>query len=177
MLIMGNEAEEKVVLEVAEKMCTAARTAPKTRGIDHILTCIITDEEKDSLAAEMERIGKENNLEFFARDAKCVRDSIAVVLIGSRLSVRGLNDVCGYCNFKNCQEVLSNGALCAYDPMDLGIAIGSAAATAADNRVDNRVMFSAGRASMNLKVLGGTARQVIGIVLTARGKSPFFDRK
>ncbi|WP_196600855.1 ferredoxin domain-containing protein [Pectinatus frisingensis] len=176
MLIMGNEAEEKVILAVAEKMCTAARTAPKTRGTDHILTCIITAEEKDRMAAEMERIGKENNLAFFLRDAKCIRSSAAVVLLGVRLSVRGLNEACGYCNFKNCQEALSNGALCAYDPMDLGIAIGSAVSVAVDNRIDNRVMFSAGRAGMNLKFLGGTARQVIGIPLAAKGKSPFFDR-
>jgi uncharacterized ferredoxin-like protein len=60
--------------------------------------------------------------------------------------------------------------------MDLGIAIGSAVSVAADNRIDNRVMFSAGRAGMNLKFLGGTARQVIGIPLAAKGKSPFFDR-
>ncbi len=177
MLIVSNEAEEKAVLCIADKMCIAARTAPKTRGIDHVLTCIATDDEKTKLAVEMERLGKENNLEFFQRDAKCIYESTAVVLLGTRLSVRGLNEICGYCNFKNCQEVLSNGALCAYDPMDLGIAIGSACAVAADSRVDNRVMFSVGRAAMALKFLGGTARQVVGIALAVKGKSPFFDRK
>jgi len=177
MLIMGIEAEEKAILQAAEKMCAAARTAPKTRGIDHLLTGIVTDEEKNKLAEEMENIGKEYEMPFFERDAKCIRAAGAVVLLGTRLSVRGLNEVCGYCNFKNCQEVLSNGALCAYDPMDLGIAAGSAVSLAADSRIDNRIMFSVGKAAMNLRFLGGTARQVIGIALAVKGKSPFFDRK
>ena len=67
--------------------------------------------------------------------------------------------------------------LCAWDAMDVGIAIGSAAAAAADARVDNRVMFSVGRAARSLGLLGASVTLVLGIPLSVSGKSPFFDRK
>ena len=60
--------------------------------------------------------------------------------------------------------------------MDLGIAIGSAVSMAADARVDNRVMFSVGRAAMEMKLLGDRVSQMVGIPLCVSGKSPFFDR-
>ena len=60
---------------------------------------------------------------------------------------------------------------------DVGIAIGSAAAAAADARVDNRVMFSVGRAARSLGLLGASVTLVLGIPLSVSGKSPFFDRK
>ena len=61
--------------------------------------------------------------------------------------------------------------------MDLGIAIGSAVAAAADGRVDNRVLFSAGRAAMSLGLMGEDVRMVMAIPLSVKGKNPFFDRK
>ena len=67
--------------------------------------------------------------------------------------------------------------LCAWDAMDVGIAIGSSAAAAADARVDNRVMFSVGRAARSLGLLGASVTLVLGIPLSVSGKSPFFDRK
>ena len=51
------------------------------------------------------------------------------------------------------------------------------AAAAADARVDNRVMFSVGRAARSLGLLGASATLVLGIPLSVSGKSPFFDRK
>ena len=60
--------------------------------------------------------------------------------------------------------------------MDLGIAIGSAVSVATDARVDNRVMFSIGRAAMEMKLLGDRVCQMVGIPLSVSGKSPFFDR-
>jgi uncharacterized ferredoxin-like protein len=59
---------------------------------------------------------------------------------------------------------------------DLGIAIGSAVSVAADHRVDNRVMYSIGKAAKELKLLGEEASIIFGIPLSASGKSPFFDR-
>ena len=60
---------------------------------------------------------------------------------------------------------------------DLGIAIGSAVSVAADGRIDNRVMFSVGKAAMSLGMLGREMALVFGIPLSASGKSPYFDRK
>ena len=67
--------------------------------------------------------------------------------------------------------------MCAYDNMDLGIAVGSAASVAADCRIDNRVMFSAGRAALSLGTMGGDVKVILAIPLSAGGKSPYFDRK
>jgi uncharacterized ferredoxin-like protein len=65
---------------------------------------------------------------------------------------------------------------CAINSVDVGIAIGSACATAADNRVDTRVMFSAGLAAQRLNILEG-CKQVFAIPISASSKNPFFDRK
>ena len=51
------------------------------------------------------------------------------------------------------------------------------AAGAPHARVDNRVMFSVGRAARSLGLLGASVTLVLGIPLSISGKSPFFDRK
>ena len=84
MLYDEKTCEQAAVLETANRMCAAARTAPKARGIDYIQTMVVTGEEKDALAAEMDRLGEELSAPSFIRDAKNVRDSQAVVLIGTR---------------------------------------------------------------------------------------------
>lgn len=68
-----------------------------------------------------------------------------------------------------------SSAHCAFDDVDLGIAIGSAVSVAADNRIDNRIMYSAGRAAMELEILGKKVINIQGIPLSVSGKNPFFD--
>ena len=169
--------EHSAILHTAEQMCVAARTAPKTRGTDHIETCVLTGEEKDALADKMEELAGPWGKPFFVRDAGNVRQSTAIVLIGTRLGVHGLNEACKYCGHENCAACTRAGSLCAYDNIDLGIAVGSAVSIAADHRIDNRVMFSAGRTAQELGILGEDAHNILGIPLSASGKSPFFDRK
>ena len=48
--------------------------------------------------------------------------------------------------------------------------------TAADMRVDTRVMFSAGLAAQRLNYLEG-CKSVYAIPVSASSKNPFFDRK
>ena len=60
--------------------------------------------------------------------------------------------------------------------MDLGIALGSAVATAADLRVDCRILFSAGKAAEEMGYADGDVLWQ-GIPISIRGKNPFFDRK
>lgn len=59
---------------------------------------------------------------------------------------------------------------------DLGIAVGSAVATAADLRVDNRVLYSAGVAAREMWLLGDCAI-IYAIPLSVAGKDIYFDRK
>ena len=158
-------------------MCAAARTAPKACGTDHLETCIVTGEDKGKLADEMQRIGERLNHKAFLRDAGNVRASGAVVLIGCVLETRGLNEACALCKRKNCAENEETDCVCVFDPMDLGIALGSAVSIAADNRLDNRMMFTAGQAAIALKIFPEDIKIVIGIPLSASKKSPYFDRK
>ena len=59
---------------------------------------------------------------------------------------------------------------------DLGIAIGSAAAVAMDHRIDNRILFTVGMASLKLKLFSDKVKVCFGVPLATTGKSIFFDR-
>ncbi len=177
MIYESTDLERDAVLDAARRMCAAARTAPKAKGIDHIATMVLTGEDKDRVADELERLSEPLGYKFFLRDAKNVRAAGALVLLGAREGQRGLNAGCRHCHFEDCADCAEKGGVCVYDPMDLGIAIGSAVSVAADCRVDNRVLFSAGRAAMSLNLLGEDVHMVMAVALAAAGKSPFFDRK
>lgn len=135
---------------------------------------MLTGEDKDILAAKMEQIfeatGEANA--FFKRDAGNVRDSEAVVLIGTKKAFTGLN-YCGFCGFNHCGDCSQNGGSCAFDYVNLGIALSSAAIAARKDFADNRIMFSIGKAWMDLT---GNDTVWLGIPLSATGKSKFFDR-
>ena len=62
-----------------------------------------------------------------------------------------------------------------FNTNDLGIAIGSAAALAADFRIDSRVMFSVGQAVLDLNLLPECS-MVLALPLSVSRKSIFFDR-
>ena len=157
-------------------MCIAARTAPKGKGIDNLVTAVLTGEEKDEIAREMQRVGEATDAAFFVRDAGNLRASGALVLLGTRIKTLGIPN-CGFCGYENCADNQKHDGICAFNTGDLGIAVGSAVAVAADCRVDTRVMFTAGRAALNLKTLGEEVRIAYGVPLSVSGKSPFFDRK
>ena len=177
MHISSQQAEEQAVLNLAYAICVAARTAPKACGIDHMDTAILTGENKAQLAEEMRRLGEiRGDMNFFIRDAGNVNASGAVVLVGVKCEPRGLNERCTLCGFENCAACESAGAICVFTPLDLGIALGSAVAMAADCRVDNRIMFTIGKTAAALGLLGDY-KLIMGIPLSVSGKSPFFDRK
>jgi uncharacterized ferredoxin-like protein len=57
--IESDEGEKQALLEAAKYMLVAARTAPKTAGVDDILTLTVYGEEKDTIAKQMERMAEE----------------------------------------------------------------------------------------------------------------------
>lgn len=178
MVIGSSVAEKEAVFDVAKKMCVAARTAPKTRGIDLIVTAILTEKDLEKLANTMEELGHKHDEQFCnrnIRDAKNVRNSDAVVIIGTKTKPRGVT-FCGFCGFDNCSDAKNNGGHCAFDDIDLGIAIGSAVSIAADNRIDNRVMFSIGKTAMEMHLLGSGVEKILGIPLSVAGKNIYFDQ-
>ena len=52
--IPAGEAQQEAVRLVATLMATAARTAPKTRGLDSVETLILDGEDLETLARAME---------------------------------------------------------------------------------------------------------------------------
>jgi uncharacterized ferredoxin-like protein len=94
---------ERILSIVVRGRIVAARTAPKTAGIDDILTLIVYGQEKDAIAGKMEEITEERKIEAFKRDAKNVRNSEEIVMIGLRGS-RSASLNCGSCGYKSCKE-------------------------------------------------------------------------
>ncbi|WP_291529317.1 ferredoxin domain-containing protein [Bacteroides sp. UBA939] len=161
------------VLNVARQMMTAARTAPKGKGVDVIEIALVTGEDLKKLSGKMIDMSQELDMKFFLRDADNILQAECVVIIGTREQAQGLN--CGHCGYSTCSG-RPDGVPCALNTVDVGIAIGSACATAADLRVDTRVMFSAGLAAQRLEWLSG-CNSVYAIPVSASSKNPFFDRK
>ncbi|MEW6329060.1 MAG: DUF2148 domain-containing protein [Candidatus Micrarchaeota archaeon] len=190
--------ETDALLTVAKLMVLAARTAPKTKGQDYIVCKIISGEEKEkeAIAREMEKIGREMNKKGWLRDAQNLRDSPALVLVGVRNTPADMD--CGACGFQTCDNLRRNlrsaqmrifakqklrakkngrdfkGPVCAMRLLDLGIALCSAAKLAGELNADNRIMYRIGVAAGNARALD--ADVIMGIPLSATGKSPFFDR-
>lgn len=177
MITKSAEMEARALDEVTELMALAARTAPKGKGVDNLVVIAARAKAKDQLAMEMRRIFKEDGgLPNFERDAGNIDKAPVVLLLGQRVKPLGPRP-CGYCGFKDCEENIQNNGLCAISIGDLGIAIGSAVSIAAAHHVDNRVMFTAGKAALNLNFFDDAQVKIAyGIPLSVSAKSPFFDR-
>ncbi len=176
-MIYEDEYREQTVIEIAKKMALAVRTAPKGRGLDTIETLIATGSDLEKVAKQMDKIAAEQNQGFFARDAQNLRNSEAVLFIGTSIAPIGLQ-YCAYCGLTNCEtKELQKEVPCSFNTVDLGIAIGSAVSIAADNRIDNRILFSAGLAVKELKLFNENIKIIFGIPLSASKKNIFFDRK
>jgi len=172
----STELETSAALQVAALMVAAARTAPKTRGIDNIKTAAIDDgPTKQKIIAKMREIGMKEDRPSFTRDAGNIGNAPALVVIGVESNTAGLN--CGFCGKPTCEAQENENGICAFNSIDLGIAIASAAETAGRHHIDNRIMYSIGRACLDLGVFGPKVKQALGIPLSVTGKNPFFDRK
>ncbi len=94
----------------------------------------------------------------------------------------GLN--CGTCGYSSCETFEKTakkigqdfrGSTCLFKAIDVGIALGSAVKMASSLNVDNRIMYRIGTAAMRLNMLP-EASVIMGIPLSTKGKSPYFDR-
>ena len=166
-----NDRRDRVIA-AGRQMLTAARTAPKAKGTDIIECCMLTDGDIRRLSEAMLELYTDTGRPVYQRDAANILKSDAIVVIATRSQVMGLN--CAHCGYKSCVEKPEN-VPCAINCVDVGIAIGSAVSTAADMRIDCRVMFSAGMAAERLNLLDGCS-QYYCIPLSASSKNPFFDR-
>jgi uncharacterized ferredoxin-like protein len=169
-------------IEIAAKLMElSAVTAPKSKGVNFVQTCVLTGEALQGLADGMVRFGERTGKKDFDRDAKGVARSGAVVLIGLKDSKPvGLD--CGACGYPDCKTFEQQpkpalefcGPICAFRLLDMGIALGSAVKTASFLNVDNRIMYRIGAVARETKVVDWDF--VMGIPLAAGGKNIFFDR-
>ena len=175
MLMINDAAEINGLLRAAESLCVAARTAPKGKGKDLLVTAVATENDKQRIQQQMRRIGERDGVAFFLRDADNIDHAPVVVLIGTRKGPLQI-PACCFCGFVDCNSMTAAGGTCSFNAGDLGIAVGSAVALAADLRIDNRIMYTAGKAAIELGMLGEDVKIAYGIPLAAKGKNPFFDR-
>jgi uncharacterized ferredoxin-like protein len=175
MLIKEIDFKDNICTKIAKEMCIAARTAPKGRGIDNIVTAIATSDTIEKLSKKMKELGDKTGSPSFIRDSASIMNASNIVLIGTKTASMGLK-ACGFCGYPTCDEKPAE-AVCTLNIGDFGIAVGSAVAIASDHRVDNRIMFSVGRAAVELGLLGKDVKIAYGIPLSVSGKNPFFDRK
>lgn len=176
MVINERESRRRRVLAAADAMITAARTAPKARGVDILECCVVEGDDIKRLSDTMLQLFAETGRPVFERDAANILKADALVVIATRPQPMGLN--CGHCGSPTCGAKPAE-VPCVFNSVDIGIALGSAAAAAADCRVDTRVMYSAGMGAQRLGLLDtpeGACRQYFAIPVSASSKSPFFDR-
>ncbi|HUW95621.1 MAG TPA: DUF2148 domain-containing protein [Anaerolineae bacterium] len=163
---------------VAELMALSARTAPKGGGDDFLVIHIVEGDTLSTLGQKMIEFGERSGKALFDRDGNNVIRSDAVLLIGIKDGkALGLN--CGACGSEKCitpntYDGEFSGPQCCLRFLDLGIAIGSAVKTAGLFNADNRVMYRIGPVAREMGLID--ADVVIGIPLSATGKSIYFDR-
>lgn len=170
---LDNTFIRETVKNAVSQIMLAAKTAPKARGVDVLEIIYVFEKEKDILANAMDEIGEEISSEIFIRDAENIRKAQGVLLIASNDSVRGLN--CGYCGF-NCEDK-PNTVHCVFNVIDLGIAIGSAVSSAMHYKLDNRILYSAGKAALKLGFFDKNIPLIFAIPFSVSEKNIFFDRK
>jgi uncharacterized ferredoxin-like protein len=172
MTIDERNSRSEYVLSVARAMMAAARTAPKGKGIDNLTLVTVAGDDLRRIGEHMHRYAEELGYMFFHRDAENILASEAVVLIGTRILPLAMD--CGMCSSPTCASKPAD-VPCGFNLTDLGIAVGSACAVAADRRVDSRVMFSAGLVAQKIGLTEG-CHATLAIPLSCTGKSPYFDR-
>ena len=163
-MIEDKELIKETVIEAAKLMTVSALTAPKARGVDNIVVRILDrDDELELLAKKMEELSEYYG-DFFKRDAQNIRSSKALVLIGCRMATINLKT----------PSFWKIDADTLHSIVNLGIAIGSAVKTASIHNIDSRVMFSAGVAAQELKLID--ADYAFAIPLNVSSKNIYFDR-
>lgn len=175
MIEKSNKIEREALDYVTALMLAVARTAPKARGMDNLITMVISAKELKTLINKMLQLGKITGRQAFFINAESLKECKVAILFGSKLKPIGLD--CGMCGFKSCQECMDKKARCMYNSMDLGIAIGSAVSLAGRLHIDNRIMYTMGLAALNLGIMGKEVKIATGVPLSISGKNIFFDRK
>ena len=74
-VLEGRACERQGILEIANLMAVAARTAPKAGGKDDILTAVVTGTEGDAIAADMVELAAERSNPAWIQQAGIIKAS------------------------------------------------------------------------------------------------------
>jgi uncharacterized ferredoxin-like protein len=184
------------VRQVAQLMAAAAITAPKSggqlflAGKPNFMETVITDDPatRRQLAAWMRARGKERRERIWFRDAEAAEAVDAILFIGLLPSWYPPNYDCGACGYATCAEFLHHtkaqreqsaeleftGPVCNLRDIDLGIAIGSAAKTAAIHSIDCRCQTRVATAARKTGLIH--AHHAVALSLSLTHKAIGFDR-
>jgi uncharacterized ferredoxin-like protein len=186
----------ETVQQVAKLMAASAITAPKSGGQlflagKHLFieTVIVDDRETlNRLAEWMRARGQERREAIWFRDAEAAESLDAVLFVGLRDWYPPVYD-CGACGYATCAEFLQAtkelrdnseelefvGPQCNLRDIDLGIAVGSAAKTAAIHSIDARCQTRIAVAARKLGVIKADVAVALSLSLTH--KAVGFDRR
>ena len=186
----------ETVRQVAKLMAAAAITAPKSGGQlfiqgkhNFIETVIVDDvETKHALAEWIRARGKERREAIWFRDAQ-VAESVDAILFVGLSDWYPPNYDCGACGYATCAEFLHEtaalradsaelefaGPTCNLRDIDLGIAVGSAAKTAAIHSIDCRCQTRVAVAARKTGVIAADVAVALSLSMTA--KAVGFDRR
>ncbi|MFH1856725.1 MAG: DUF2148 domain-containing protein [Candidatus Omnitrophota bacterium] len=167
--------EQKTIKQITKLIYLKARTAPKTKGIDNLRISILTAAQKTQLAKTMRKIGNEQNIHSFLRDAQNIEGAAMVIIFGIEANAADLK-YCGLCQKKNCAQLTEEKGICVFNGIDLGIALGSAVSLASTLGVDNRIMYTAGIAALKMNLFNKKVKIALALPLSGTGKNIFFDR-
>lgn len=184
------------VRQVAKLMAAAAITAPKSGGQlflagkhNFVETVIVDDSAtKRELAEWMRARGKERREAIWFRDAD-VAEAVDGILFVGLSDWYPPNYDCGACGYATCAEFLHEtaelrrdsaelefvGPTCNLRDIDLGIAVGSAAKTAALHSIDCRCQTRVAVAARKLGVIQADVAVALSLSMTA--KAVGFDRR
>jgi len=178
-----NNLKKNAIETAVALMAVSARTAPKSKAKDNIEIIYFDGNDLNKaiklMGSKKFRNETVKHKEFFIdSDGQVLKEAEGVLAIGVKAK-KALNLNCGKCGCKNCAEftkAVSEGkdVNCAFKIMDLGFATCSAARTAAELNIDNRVMYDIGEAIKKLYMKDCDI--VLGIALSAKGHNIFFDR-
>jgi uncharacterized ferredoxin-like protein len=191
-----DELRGPVVRHVGQLMAAAAMTAPKSGGqllgaaAPVFLETVLVDDRDllTRLAAWMRARGKERREAIWFRDAAAAEAIDAVLFIGL-VNPYPPNYDCGACGYATCAEFLHGtktlrqqsseleftGPVCTLRAVDLGVAVGSAARTAAEACIDCRCQTRVAVAARKLGII--EADLAVALSLSLTHKAVTFDRR